>query len=70
MLVRGPLEWDLAFLSEGVRATFDQVDLPLLELLVTLKSTFISTWCWVQARFPEMRIQAERHLDLVRTRWP
>ncbi len=67
---RGPLEWDLAFLSDGIRAIFDQVDVPLLELLTTLKSTFIATWCWVQARFPEMRAHGERHLDLVRARWP
>jgi hypothetical protein len=67
---RGPLEWDLAFLPNGIRATFDQVDAPLLELLTTLKSTFIATWCWVQARFPDMRAHGERHLDLVRSRWP
>ena len=67
---RGPLEWDLAFLSDDVRSTFKDVDFELLELLITLKNTFIATWCWVRARFPEMRRHAERHLDLVRSRWP
>ena len=67
---RGPLEWDLALLSDGIRATFDQVDVPLLELLTTLKSALIATWCWVQSRFPEMRAYGERHFDLVRARWP
>jgi Ser/Thr protein kinase RdoA (MazF antagonist) len=67
---QGPLEWDLAFLSDDVRATFRDVDVQLLELLITLKSAFIAAWCWVQARFPEMRGHGERHLDLVRTRWP
>jgi thiamine kinase-like enzyme len=67
---QGPLEWDLAFLSDDVRATFKDVDVQLLELLITLKSAFIATWCWVQARFPEMRSHGERHLDLVRARWP
>ena len=66
---RGPLEWDLAFLSDGVRTTFKDVDVQLLELLITLKSAFIATWCWVQARFPEMRQHGEYHLELVRTRW-
>jgi aminoglycoside phosphotransferase (APT) family kinase protein len=66
---RGPLEWDLAFLSDDARAAFTDVDAQLLELLITLKSAFIATWCWVQARFPEMRNHGQRHLDLVRTRW-
>ena len=34
----GPLEWDLAFLSDDVRASFKDVDAQLLELLITLKS--------------------------------
>ena len=66
---QGPLEWDLAFLAEEARAVFENVDRPLLELLMTLNSARVATWCWVQARFPEMRRHGEYHLDLVRTRW-
>lgn len=66
---RGPLEWDLAFLAEEARAVFENVDRPLLELLMTLNSARVATWCWVQARFPEMRRHGEHHLALVRSRW-
>jgi hypothetical protein len=67
---RGPLEWDLAFLTDEGRSVFKNIDRPLLELLTTLNSARVATWCWVQARFPEMRTHGEHHLDLVRSRWP
>jgi Ser/Thr protein kinase RdoA (MazF antagonist) len=67
---RGPVEWDLAFLTEEARATFENIDLPLLELLMTLNSARVATWCWVQARFPAMRSHGQQHLSLVRARWP
>ncbi len=67
---RGPLEWDLAFLSEGARSAFEDVDDDLLQLLKTLNSARVATWCWVQARFPEMRWHGEHHLERVRRRWP
>ena len=66
----GPIEWDLAFLStEGV-AVFPDVDQDLLRLLGALNSARVATWCWVQARFPEMRRHGEFHLARVRERWP
>ena len=67
---QGPLEWDLTFLSDGARSTFADVDQDLLELLKTLNSARVATWCWVQAHFPEMRWHGEHHLDRVRRRWP
>lgn len=67
---RGPVEWDLAFLTEEARATFDNIDRPLLELLMTLNSARVATWCWVQARFPAMRSHGQQHLSLVRAQWP
>jgi Ser/Thr protein kinase RdoA (MazF antagonist) len=66
---RGPVEWDLAFLTEEARGAFEDIDCPLLELLTTLNSARVATWCWVQARFPEMRSHGQQHLSLVRTRW-
>jgi hypothetical protein len=66
---RGPLEWDLAFLTEKARAVFENVDRPLLELLTTLNSVRVATWCWVQARFPDMRGHGEHHLAVARSRW-
>jgi thiamine kinase-like enzyme len=67
---RGPLEWDLAFLTEEGRGVFKNIDRPLLDLLTTLNSARVATWCWVQARFPEMRSHGEHHLAIVRSRWP
>lgn len=65
----GPLEWDLAFLPDDGAAMFHDVDGELLGLLRTLNSVRVSTWCWAQARFPEMRKHGEHHLAMVRTRW-
>jgi len=67
---RGPVEWDLACLTEEARGNFENIDRPLLELLMTLNSARVATWCWVQARFPAMRSHGQEHLSLVRTRWP
>lgn len=66
---RGPVEWDLTFLTEEARGMFENADRPLLELLTTLNSARVATWCWVQARFPEMQDHGQHHLSLVRTRW-
>ncbi len=49
---QGPLEWDLAFLSEDARSVFTGVNDDLLQLLEILVSARVATWCWVQARFP------------------
>jgi thiamine kinase-like enzyme len=62
----GPLEWDLAFLPEGAAETFSDVDVELLELLRTLNSARVATWCWARWRFPELRWHAEFHLERVR----
>jgi len=66
----GPVEWDLAVLAQDARAQFRDVDPELLRLLETLNSARTSTWCWIQARFPEMRWHAEHHLAVVRARSP
>lgn len=65
----GPLEWDLAFLPADARRAFGEVDPSLLGLLQTLNSARVATWCWVQARFPDMRRHGEHHLEVVRGRW-
>lgn len=52
---RGPLEWDLTFLPDDARAEFSEADPELLALLQTLNSARVATWCWMQARFPDMR---------------
>jgi hypothetical protein len=62
---RGPLEWDLAFLPATARELFSDVDRYLLSLLEMLNSARVATWCWVQARFPEMRRHGEHHLGVV-----
>jgi aminoglycoside/choline kinase family phosphotransferase len=67
---RGPVEWDLAFLPADGVATFKDVDVDLLALLQTLNSARVATWCWVQARFPEMRRHGEHHLAFVHNAWP
>ena len=67
---RGPLERDLASLSSTARAAFGDVDTGLLDLLQTLNSARVATWCGVQARFPEMRRHGTHHLGIVRERWP
>jgi Ser/Thr protein kinase RdoA (MazF antagonist) len=66
----GPVEWDLAFLPADGVAMFTDVDLDLLALLQPLISARVATWCWVQARFPDMRRHGEHHLGLVRSAWP
>ena len=66
---RGPLEWDLAFLPDNALKPFGDVDLELLELLRALNSACVATWCWVQARFPEIRWHGKHHLAVVRAWW-
>lgn len=62
----GPLEWDLAFQSAEVSAAFPDVDGDLLRRLSRLNSARVATWCWGQARFPDMRRHGEVHLDALR----
>ena len=62
----GPLEWDLAFLAGEAVAAFPAVDDELLELLRTLNSARVATWCWARYEFEELRWHAEHHLQVVR----
>ena len=62
----GPLEWDVAFLSEDVVRLFPEVDADLLGLLRTLNSARVATWCWARADVGDMRKHGEYHLGQVR----
>jgi hypothetical protein len=62
----GPLEWDVAFLSEDAASLFPEVDARLLELLRTLNSARVATWCWARADVSDMRKHGEYHLEQVR----
>jgi hypothetical protein len=62
----GPLEWDLAFLSDKAAHVFPDVDRELLKLLRTLNSARVATWCWARSWFPQLRWHAEHHLEQVR----
>ena len=62
----GPLEWDLAFQSAEVSATFSDVDGDLLRCLKRLNSARVATWCWGTARVSEMRRHGEFHLHALR----
>ena len=62
----GPLEWDLAFLADRAATVFSEADLELLDLLRTLNSARVSTWCFAHWEFEEMRWHARHHLDRVR----
>jgi Ser/Thr protein kinase RdoA (MazF antagonist) len=67
---RGPLEWDLAFLGADACTQFRDVDNELLNLLRTLNSARVATWCWVRYQYPDMRWHAHHHLEVVRQNWP
>jgi Ser/Thr protein kinase RdoA (MazF antagonist) len=62
----GPLEWDLAFLDDDARRAFSGFNDDLLQLLRSLISACVATWCGIQARFPEMRSYGEEHLRQLR----
>jgi aminoglycoside phosphotransferase (APT) family kinase protein len=64
----GPPEWDLAFLPEAAANEFPEADRGLLDLLRTLNSARVATWCFVRWHFPELRWHAQFHLEQVR-RW-
>jgi Ser/Thr protein kinase RdoA (MazF antagonist) len=65
----GPLEWDLAFLPNDVRHSFEEIDPDLLHLLSLLNSGRVATWCCMRAHFPQMRWHAEHHLEILRGSW-
>jgi aminoglycoside phosphotransferase (APT) family kinase protein len=62
----GPLEWDLAFLPERAADVFPEADVELLDLLRTLNSARVATWCFARWEFEEMRWHGRHHLDRVR----
>jgi len=64
----GPVEWDLAHLSDEVAAAFpapvDPATLAVCRLLVSAKT---AAWCWLGAdRSPELRWHADHHLAAVK----
>lgn len=61
----GPVEWDLAFVASEACEAFPGVDRDLLQLLRTLNSAHVATWCWSRYQLPEMRWRAQRHLNVV-----
>jgi hypothetical protein len=69
---RGPLEWDLCFLSEGAAAVYPDLDPDLVRLLSLLNSARVATWCSVERsmQFAAMRHHGQHHLAMVRDRWP
>lgn len=67
---RGPLEWDLAFLSADACTQFPHTDHELLRLLRSLNSARVAIWCWVRYQHPDMRWHAHHHLEIVRANWP
>lgn len=58
----GPIEWDLAFQPPELDQHFADVDAELLTLLRQLNAARVATWCWGNARLPEMRRHGELHL--------
>jgi Ser/Thr protein kinase RdoA (MazF antagonist) len=69
---RGPLEWDLCFFPEAVRAVYPDHDPDLLNRLAVLNSARVATWCSGRhaVQFAEMRRHGQHHLGLVRDLWP
>jgi Ser/Thr protein kinase RdoA (MazF antagonist) len=63
---KGPLEWDLAFLSRELDTQLGDIDHDLLALLRRLNSARVATWCLAEPRFPVMRGHGELHLALLR----
>jgi hypothetical protein len=65
----GPLEWDVAFLPEGVHRMFD-IDPVVMEIARTLNSACVGTWCWARADVPQMLHHARHHLERVKAAFP
>jgi hypothetical protein len=64
---RGPVEWDLAALSDDVVDRFPDADRELISLLRRMRSACVAAKCWVAPeRAPELREAAEVHLRLLR----
>jgi len=63
----GPLEWDVAFLPTDVESLFETIDPELMDVVRTLNSACVATWCWVRADLDGMLPHARYHLDRVRS---
>ncbi|HEX4127099.1 MAG TPA: phosphotransferase [Acidimicrobiales bacterium] len=61
----GPLEWDLAFQPREVVDHFPEADQGLLNLLRSLNSARVATWC-LASQHSQMRQHGELHLRLLR----
>jgi predicted trehalose synthase len=63
---RGPLEWDLAHVGDGVLraypACFDSTALRLCQGLVSVKT---AAWCWARYEHKDLRWHARHHLAQV-----
>lgn len=63
----GPVEWDLAHLSdEVVRCYPSHHDEQLLRICRGLVSIKTATWCWANYRHPDLQWHAEHHLRAAR----
>lgn len=62
----GPLEWDLAFLSEDAVAEFPEANPELVSFLRVLNSARVATWCWARVETGDLQWHAEHHLGVVR----
>jgi molybdopterin-guanine dinucleotide biosynthesis protein A/GNAT superfamily N-acetyltransferase len=65
---RGPLEWDLAHLSEPARAAFPEARPDALASARLLVSAEVAVWCWrTYGRAPEVDEAAHFHLGRLRS---
>jgi hypothetical protein len=66
--VRGPIEWDLAYLSDAALKAFPERDDDLLVTCRRAVSYCVAAWCWADPdRAPELRAAAEYHLKALRS---
>jgi hypothetical protein len=64
---RGPIEWDLAALSDEVLDCFPDADGELIWVMRRMRSVCVAAKCWVAPdRSPELREAASVHLRLLR----
>ncbi|MGH2346092.1 MAG: phosphotransferase, partial [Chloroflexota bacterium] len=63
----GPLEWDLAHVSDEVVGNYPvRVNYTLLEVCRALVSVKTATWCWARFEHPALRWHAKHHLRVVK----
>ena len=58
----GPIEWDLAHMSEGAVAYYPGVNADLLELCRNVVRLKTAAWCWADVNRGDLRYHAEAHL--------